>query len=157
MGAEANHGEDVKEYWWYLGAMPSRAWKGWRHHDPQRAFPYELLLDENRRRDKLDPEYELLDAGVFDADRPRNRDGTDDNRSWNCGAEGPTADAEVNALVLVNAWWERMAFQVPADVATQPSEIVCDSFDPGRLVDPTERFCRQKIRRSQKLVSRGHR
>ena len=68
-GAEANHGEDVKDYWWYLDATPSHAWNRWRYHYPQRAFPYEDLLAENRRRGKFDPEYELLDTGVFDDDR----------------------------------------------------------------------------------------
>jgi hypothetical protein len=68
-GAEGNHGEDVKEYWWYLDALPSHAWNTWRYHYPQQAFPYRQLLDENRRRGKLDPEYELLDTGIFDEDR----------------------------------------------------------------------------------------
>ena len=68
-GAEANHGEDVKEYWWYLDAVPSHAWNSWRYHYPQRTYPYQQLLDENRRRGKLDPEYELLDTGIFDDDR----------------------------------------------------------------------------------------
>ena len=68
-GAEANHGEDVKEYWWYLDAVPSHAWNRWRYHYPQAAFPYEDLRSENGRRGKQDPEYELLDTGVFDADR----------------------------------------------------------------------------------------
>jgi hypothetical protein len=68
-GAEANHGEDVKEYWWYLDALPSHAWNHWRYHYPQAAFPYENLRAENGRRGKFDPEYELLDARVFDGDR----------------------------------------------------------------------------------------
>jgi Mannosylglycerate hydrolase MGH1-like glycoside hydrolase domain len=68
-GAEANHGEDVKEYWWYLDAVPSHAWNRWRYHYPQGAFPYEDLRRENGRRGKLDPEYELLDTGAFDGDR----------------------------------------------------------------------------------------
>ncbi len=68
-GAEANHGEDVKEYWWYLDAVPSHVWNVWRYHYPHRAYPYERLLDENRRRGKLDPEFELLDTGIFDDDR----------------------------------------------------------------------------------------
>ena len=68
-GAEANHGEDVKEYWWYLDAVPSHSWNRWRYHYPQRAFPYEDLRQENGRRGKLDPEYELLDTGAFDDDR----------------------------------------------------------------------------------------
>ena len=68
-GAEANHGEDVKEYWWYLDALPSHAWNRWRYHYPQGAFPYEDLREENGRRGKWDPEYELLDTGIFDEDR----------------------------------------------------------------------------------------
>jgi hypothetical protein len=68
-GAEGNHGEDVKEYWWYLDAVPSHAWNRWRYHYPQLAFPYEDLRAENGRRGKHDPEYELLDTGLFDDDR----------------------------------------------------------------------------------------
>jgi hypothetical protein len=68
-GNEGNHGEDVKEYWWYLDALPSHAWLRWRYHYPQAAFPYEDLLATNRARSKQDPEYELLDTGVFDEDR----------------------------------------------------------------------------------------
>ena len=62
-GNEGNHGEDAKEYWWYLDALPSHAWNRWRYHYPQRAFPYADLVDENGRRGKRDPEYELLDTG----------------------------------------------------------------------------------------------
>ena len=66
---EANHGEDVKEYWWYLDALPSSAWLRWRYHYPQAPYPYERLIEENARRSRLEPEYELLDTGVFDDDR----------------------------------------------------------------------------------------
>jgi len=65
-GHEGNHGEDVKEHWWYLDALPSHAWNRWRYHYPQAAFPYEQLRAENARRDRRDPEYEILDTGVFD-------------------------------------------------------------------------------------------
>src|SRR6059058_162864 len=68
-GPEGNHGEDVKEYWWYLDALPSHAWNRWRYHYPQAAFPYDELIAENGRRGKFDPEYELLDTGAFDDDR----------------------------------------------------------------------------------------
>jgi hypothetical protein len=68
-GAEANHGEDVKDYWWYLDAVPSHSWNRWRYHYPQSAFPYEDLRAENGRRGKNDQEYELLDTGAFDDDR----------------------------------------------------------------------------------------
>ncbi|WP_208103793.1 MGH1-like glycoside hydrolase domain-containing protein [Mycolicibacterium sp. CBMA 226] len=68
-GDEGNHGEDVKEYWWYLDAVPSHALNHWRYHYPQQAFPYQQLVQENGRRGRLDPEYELLDTGVFDRDQ----------------------------------------------------------------------------------------
>jgi mannosylglycerate hydrolase MGH1-like protein len=68
-GAEANHGEDVKEYWWYLDALPSHAWNRWRYHYPQATFPYADLREVNGRRGKLDPEYELMDTGAFAGDR----------------------------------------------------------------------------------------
>jgi hypothetical protein len=68
-GPEGNHGEDVKEHWWYLDALPSHAWNRWRYHYPQAAFPYDQLRLENSRRDRRSPEYEVMDTGVFDDDR----------------------------------------------------------------------------------------
>ncbi|MBK9178695.1 MAG: glucosidase [Acidimicrobiales bacterium] len=68
-GPEGNHGEDVKEYWWYLDALPSHAWLQWRYHYPQAEFPYADLVAESARRDQHQPEYELMDTGVFDDDR----------------------------------------------------------------------------------------
>jgi hypothetical protein len=67
-GPQGNHGEDAKEYWWYLDATPSHSLLRWRYHYPQAAFPYEQLTTENARRSRHDPEYELLDTGVFDHD-----------------------------------------------------------------------------------------
>jgi len=68
-GSQGNHGEDVKEYWWYLDAVPSHVWNRWRYHYPQRAFPYEDLIEQNASRSRLQPEYELADAGAFDDSR----------------------------------------------------------------------------------------
>ena len=65
--SEGNHGEDAKDYWWYLDALPSSAWLRWRYHYPQAEFPYDELVRVNRERSKLEGEYELLDTGVFDA------------------------------------------------------------------------------------------
>jgi hypothetical protein len=66
-GPQGNHGEDVKEYWWYLEGLPSHALLRWRYHYPQAAYPYEQLVDHGRGLH--DPELELLDTGVFDDDR----------------------------------------------------------------------------------------
>jgi len=68
-GPEGNHGEDVKEYWWYLDSTPTHSWMRWRYHYPQEAFPYDELVHVNRVRGRDDPEYELVDTGVFDEGR----------------------------------------------------------------------------------------
>jgi hypothetical protein len=64
-GDEGNHGEDVKDYWWYLDAVPSHAWNRWRYHYPQGEFPYDDLVATNRSRNRFQPEYELADTGAF--------------------------------------------------------------------------------------------
>jgi hypothetical protein len=68
-GEQGNHGEDVKDYWWYLDATPTSSYLRWRYHYPQAPFPYEDLRATNAARSRLQPEYELLDTGVFDEDR----------------------------------------------------------------------------------------
>ena len=68
-GHEGNHGEDAKEYWWYVDATPSHSHLRWRYHYPQAAFPYEQLRSANAARGRHEPEYELLDTGVFAEDR----------------------------------------------------------------------------------------
>ena len=67
--SEGNHGEDVKEYYFYLDNTPTHSYMKYLYKYPQRAFPYDELLQTNRRRTKLELEYELLDTGIFDEDR----------------------------------------------------------------------------------------
>ena len=66
---EGNHGEDVKEYWFYVDSTPTHSYLKCLYKYPQRAFPYEDLVATNGRRGKQDLEYELLDTGIFDDDR----------------------------------------------------------------------------------------
>ena len=66
---EGNHGEDIKELHWYLEATPSMSYLKMLYKYPQAAFPYDGLVRENRRRGRHDPEYELLDTGIFDEGR----------------------------------------------------------------------------------------
>jgi hypothetical protein len=66
---EGNHGEDVKELYYYLDATPTHSYLKYLYKYPQRAFPYDLLVEENRRWGKEQPEFELLDTGIFDDDR----------------------------------------------------------------------------------------
>ncbi|MFO1429945.1 MAG: glucosidase [Candidatus Competibacteraceae bacterium] len=67
--SEGNHGEDVKEYYFYLDSTPTHAYLKWLYKYPQRAYPYADLVETNRRRSRLEREYELLDTGVFADDR----------------------------------------------------------------------------------------
>ena len=68
-GPEGNHGEDVKELYYYLDATPTASYLKALYKYPQAAYPYSWLVDENRRRTKADPEFELVDTGVFDDGR----------------------------------------------------------------------------------------
>jgi hypothetical protein len=66
---EGNHGEDVKEYCFYLDSTPTHSYMKWLYKYPQREYPYAWLIEENRRREGRGPEFELLDTGIFDDDR----------------------------------------------------------------------------------------
>ena len=68
-GSEGNHGEDVKEYYYYLDSTPTHSYMKYLYKYPQAEFPYAKLVEENRRRSKHDLEYELIDTGVFDENR----------------------------------------------------------------------------------------
>jgi hypothetical protein len=67
--SEGNHGEDVKEYYFYLDSTPTHSYMKYLYKYPQSAFPYADLVDRNRSRSKCEFEYELVDTGVFDDDR----------------------------------------------------------------------------------------
>src|SRR5262249_30927849 len=66
---EGTHGEDVKDYYFYLDSTPPHSYMKYLYKYPHAAYPYVDLIEGNRRRGKLDPEYELLDTGVFDHNR----------------------------------------------------------------------------------------
>ncbi|BBL68776.1 MGH1-like glycoside hydrolase domain-containing protein [Methanoculleus chikugoensis] len=66
---EGNHGEDVKEYYYYLDNTPSHSYMKYLYRYPQAAFPYNDLVETNRQRTRYDLEYELIDTGIFDGDR----------------------------------------------------------------------------------------
>ncbi len=68
-GPEGNHGEDVKEHYWYEESTPTHSYASMRYHYPQKAFPYDQLRDENARRGYEDREYELSDTGIFKDNR----------------------------------------------------------------------------------------
>jgi hypothetical protein len=67
--SEGNHGEDVKEYYFYLDSTPTHSYMKYLYKYPQAAYPYNDLIAKNRERGRGKPEYELLDTGIFDQDR----------------------------------------------------------------------------------------
>ena len=67
--SEGNHGEDVKEYYFYLDSTPTHSYMKWLYKYPQAEFPYADLRETNRQRSRNEPEYELIDTGVFNEDR----------------------------------------------------------------------------------------
>ena len=66
---EGNHGEDVKEYYFYLDATPTSSYLKFLYKYPQAEFPYDQLRAENAKRTRNDPEFELLDTGIFNESR----------------------------------------------------------------------------------------
>jgi hypothetical protein len=66
---EGNHGEDVKELYYYLDAVPTYSYARMLYKYPQAEFPYDLLVQENAQRDRQQPEFEIIDTGIFDTDR----------------------------------------------------------------------------------------
>jgi len=91
-GHEGNHGEDVKECYFYLDSTPTHSYMKFLYKYPQAAFPYDQLVAENGRRGKHDPEFELLDTGVFE-----------ENRYFDVFMEYAKADAE-EILIKITAW-----------------------------------------------------
>ena len=165
-GPEGNHGEDVKEHWWYLDALPSHAWNRWRYHYPQAAFPYDQLRQENARRDRRSPEYEILDTGVFDAGRYWITEvayaKSDDAQELLIEITATNAGEDADTLhVLPTAWfrntwsWEKGApkpvMRLGANGAVDiehpflgPLELLADAADDGAVtnaVTPTPLFC----------------
>src|SRR5262245_52540637 len=67
--SEGNHGEDVKEYYFYLDSTPTHSYMKWLYKYPQKQYPYSDLVETNRHRSRVELEYELLDTGVFNEDR----------------------------------------------------------------------------------------
>ena len=88
-GNEGNHGEDVKELYFYLDSTPTHSYMKYLYKYPQAAFPYQQLIEGNRRRGRSDPEYELADTGAFA-----------DNRYFDIQAEYAKGDPE-NILIRI--------------------------------------------------------
>lgn len=142
--SQANHGEDVKECYYYLDNTPTHSYMKYLYKYPQKAFPYEQLIEENRKRNKYDPEYELIDTGVFH-----------ESRYFDIFIEYAKATPEdiVIKVEVVNRGPQTAPFHLlpqitfrknPLKIAKEPqlsvghsftngSELICDDFNEDSL------------------------
>ncbi|KZO93372.1 glycoside hydrolase family 63 protein [Calocera viscosa TUFC12733] len=88
-GHEGNHGEDVKEMYWYLDSTPTHSYMKFLYKYPQRPFPYEELVSENQKRSREEPEFEVMDTGIWD-----------DDRYWDVFVEYAKDDDEPNGISI---------------------------------------------------------
>ncbi len=146
-GNQGNHGEDAKEYWFYLDSTPTHSWMRWRYLYPQGAFPYEQLIEGNRRRSRDEPEYELLDTGALDRhwviDVDYAKAAPDDLclrvRVRNAGPEPAT-------LHVLPALWFRNRWSWKPDAVTPAIRAHDGALDAGELTlrgdgEPELLFC----------------
>ncbi len=140
-GTEGNHGEDVKEYYFYLDNTPTHSYMKCLYKYPQQAFPYAQLVEENRRRSRSEPEFELLDTGVFN-----------ENRYFDVFVEYAKASpediliqvtivnraAEAHTLHLLPTLWFRNTWDWNSDVEEPLIKVVSDTdFSVIEAVHPT--------------------
>ena len=138
--SEGNHGEDVKEYYFYLDSTPTHSYMKYLYKYPQREFPYRDLVETNKRRGKEEFEYELIDTGVFSDDRYfdvfveyAKAEPEDVLIKISICNRGPEA-AEIHVLPtlwLRNTWsWEKGATK-PAMCEVEPGTIAAAHFQLG--------------------------
>src|SRR5438874_2328146 len=155
-GREGNHGEDAKEYWWYLDATPTYSWMRWRYVYPQAEFPYQRLIEENGKRDRTQPEFELMDTGVrdqgyWDISAEYAKAGPDDICIWlTARNEGPS---EATLHVLPTLWFRNRWSWNPDAVRPVMSEgngaIVAEHREIGRIAlagsgEPESLYCQNE-------------
>ena len=131
---QSNHGEDVKEYYYYLDATPTHSYLKYLYKYPQRRFPYRQLIDESHKRGLEDPEYELLDTGIFHENR--YFDVQVEYAKFDCDDIGIRITVfnrgpESAALTLVPHLWFRNTWSWGECRLPQPEISVLDETDEG--------------------------
>ncbi len=134
---EGNHGEDVKECYFYLDALPSHAYQRMLYKYPQREFPYAPLVAENQRRGPHDPEFELIDTGIFDDGRYFDiviEMAKEDEDSLLFRVSAHNRGPESATLHLIPQLWFRNTWSWSGDGTAQP---VIRATDRGMTADDT--------------------
>ncbi len=145
-GNEGNHGEDVKEYYFYLDSTPTHSYLRFLYKYPQAEFPYARLVEENRRRTKRDPEFELMNTGVFDEDR-----------YFDIFVEYAKATPE-DILVRITAWNRGPE---PADLCLLPTLWLRNTWSWGRpdltgRTEPPRKFTRDRDLPGAAVITTDH-
>jgi hypothetical protein len=141
-GNEGNHGEDVKEYYFYLDSTPTHSYMKYLYKYPQAEFPYGQLIAENRQRGKNAPEFELIDTGMFDGDRYfdvvveyAKADVEDILVKITATNRGPEK-ASLNLLPTIwfrNTWsWNQNGTAKPYLYSTSEGAIELNNVEPGK-------------------------
>ncbi len=141
-GSEGNHGEDVKEYYFYLDNTPTHSYMKYLYKYPQAAFPYDRLVAENKKRSKTEPEFELLDTGIFDGDRyfdvaieyakTSPQDISIRISVTNYGSEAATIHL-LPTLWFRNTWSWHQGAQKPQLYSDSPDRIAVESLELGKM------------------------
>ncbi len=144
---EGNHGEDVKELYYYLDATPTASYLKYLYKYPQEPYPYDLLVEENGRRKALDREYELIDTGIFDENRYFDiyieyaKAGPEDIcmkiEAINRGPDAAPLHM-IPQLWFRNQWsWGHKTMDQPTiEVLEESNESICLVADDSRLASP---------------------
>ncbi|MFL6449194.1 MAG: hypothetical protein ACJ746_16130 [Bryobacteraceae bacterium] len=158
--SEDNHGEDVKEVYYYLDATPTHSYLRMLYKYPQRPFPYEWLVEENRSRDQNQPEFELVDTNAFDENRYFDvfvdyaKASPDDILMQITICNRGPEDAEIHVLPQIwfqNTWSWGYDSTKPVLRATAPGVIQIDHVTLGQYrlySDGGQNFCLAKTRRT---------
>jgi hypothetical protein len=141
--SEGNHGEDVKECYFYVDALPSHAYQRMVYKYPQAPFPYEDLINENRSRRGGGPEYELIDTGIFDEGRYFDVEVEIAKEDWNVVVFRVTAHnrgPEAAPIHLVPQLWFRNVWAWDDEPRAEPVIRVEQNPDGSRslLADDSE-------------------
>jgi Mannosylglycerate hydrolase MGH1-like glycoside hydrolase domain len=139
-GNQGNHGEDVKEYYFYLDATPSHSFLRVLYKYPQAEFPYTALIEENRRRTRQDPPFSLLDTGVFDESRYWDVEVTYAKEGPEClfaRIEATNRGPEPATIHLLPTFWFRNTWSWGDPEKPRPQMIVSESQGAGWSVQAT--------------------
>ncbi len=150
--SQGNHGEDVKELYYYLDGTPTHSYMRMLYKYPQAAFPYAQLVEENRRRGRADPEFELIDTGVFA-----------DNRYFDVEIEYAKADvddiliqltihnraAEAAMLHVLPQLWARNTWSWKPELDAAPARCARGQFDLDR--SPASAAAAASLRRPSRI------